>query len=274
MKLEDATILVVDDEAELREIFAGWLGRKGCTVLTAANGAEALTVLDTAKVEVLVSDIRMPVMGGVTLVRRVFELGLDIPSIIFVSGYGDVEPREMYGLGVEALMEKPLSRKDFIRTLEHCLMGPEELWLSPSASPMAQVAALEIGSLGDAVRLREFELGRGGCCFPSGAPPKDEQSLQRWPPLEAEKTIDLSVHFTHEGLSLNAHGRVRWVDRENAQAGMTFDYLAPECRAWVIGAMRNGAYRSFIPPGRVRAHTAPAASKATGDTELLPVGVT
>jgi CheY-like chemotaxis protein len=271
MKLEDATILVVDDERELREIFAAWLGRKGCTVLTAANGAEALTLLETAKVDVLVSDIRMPVMGGVALVRRVFELELDIPSIIFVSGYGDVETREMYGLGVEALMEKPLSRKDFIRTLEKCLMAPEELWLTPSATPMAQSVALRIEDLGDAARAFRFQLGRGGCCFPSGPPPESEQTPERWVPLEAEKTIDLSVHFAHEGLTLNAQGRVRWVDHETAQAGMTFDYLAPECRAWVIGAMRNGAYRSFIPPGRMRAHTAPA---VTGDKELLPAGIT
>jgi CheY-like chemotaxis protein len=274
MKLEDATILVVDDEAELREIFAAWLGRKGCTVLTAANGAEALTLLDRAKVDVLVSDIRMPIMGGVALVRRVFELELDIPSIIFVSGYGDVETREMYGLGVEALMEKPLSRKDFIRTLEQCLMPPEELWLTPSAAAMAQTVALQIESLGDAARASQFQLGRGGCCFPSGPPPKDEQAPQRWLPLEAEKTIELSIQFVQEGLSLNAHGRVRWVDRETSQAGMTFDYLAPECRAWVIGAMRNGAYRSFIPPGRLRAHAALATSEATGDIELLPVGIT
>jgi CheY-like chemotaxis protein len=268
MKLEKATILVADDEAELREIFAAWLGRKGSTVLTAANGAEALTALETAKVDVLVSDIRMPVMGGVALVRRVYELKLDIPSIIFVSGYGDVEPREMYALGVEALMEKPLRRKEFIRTLEQCLMGPEELWLTPPASPMAQVAALEIGSLGDAVRSRDFELGRGGCCFPTRAA---EDAAYR---VELDKTIDLTVRFTQEGLQLNAHGRVRWVDRETAQAGMTFDYLAPECRAWVIGAMRNGAYRSFIPAGRMRAHVAPATSTATGDAELLPAGIT
>jgi hypothetical protein len=167
---------------------------------------------------------------------------------------------------VQALMEKPLRRKDLIRTLEECLMGPEELWLEPFAAvAMGQTLQLEIESLADAACSGDFQLGRGGCCFPTGA----ESATRR--PLEQDKTIDLSLRFARECLHLNAHGIVRWVDREHAQAGMAFDYLAPECRAWVIGAMRNGAYRSFIPPGRMRANPAP---ETHGDTELLPAGIT
>ena len=170
----------------------------------------------------------------------------------------------MYGLGVEALMEKPLTRKDFIRAMEQCLMEREELWRTSPATPMAQRAALEIESLGEAMRLSEFQLGRGGCCFPSW------HGAEETHPLEAEKTIDLSIRFAQEGLSLSVQGKVRWVDQETAQAGMSFDYLGKECRAWVIGAMRNGAYRSFIPPGRARS----SAVKVGGGAELVPAGVT
>ena len=42
MRLEEATVMVVDDEPELREIFSAWLGRKGCRVLTASNGQEEI----------------------------------------------------------------------------------------------------------------------------------------------------------------------------------------------------------------------------------------
>lgn len=261
MRLEDATVLVVDDEEDLREIFGAWLGRRGCTVLTAANGAEALKVLETAKVDVLVSDIRMPVMGGVALVRRVYELELEVPSIIFVSGYGDVEPREMYGLGVEALIEKPLNRKDFIRTLEQCLMELEELWLTPPATAMAESIAMELDCLGHAMQTGQFQLGLGGCCFPTGNFQSEEPWLKEGRP-EEEKTIELSIRFAEEGLSLRAEGKVRWVDRETAQAGMSFDYLGPECRGWVIGAMRRSARRSFIPQGRLFAIAMPAADRS------------
>jgi len=238
MRLEEATVLVVDDEKDLREIFGAWLGRKGCRVLTAANGAEALEILDREKVDVLVSDIRMPIMGGVALVRAVYERKLEIPSIIFVSGYGDVEPREMYGLGVELLMEKPLSRKDLLRALEESLVDRDQLWRTPSGQPMVQILELELGNLPQAMERCEFHLGRGGCCFKAGQE------------LEEEKTINLSIRFERDEICVKAQGTVRWFDKLSMCAGVSFDYLYPECREWTIGAMRSKTSRSFIPQCR------------------------
>jgi CheY-like chemotaxis protein len=124
MRLEEATILVVDDEPDLREIFSAWLQHEGCLVFTATNGAEALEVLAAHRIDAMVSDIRMPVMDGVALVRTIFERKLPIP-IILVSGFGNVEPTEMYRLGVKALMEKPLRRQDLLCVLENGLMEGE-----------------------------------------------------------------------------------------------------------------------------------------------------
>ncbi len=237
MRLEDATVLVVDDEKDLREIFAAWLGRKGCKVLTASNGIEALKVLETEKIDVLVSDIRMPIMGGVALVRTIYEKKMLIPSIIFVSGFGDVEPREMYGLGVELLMEKPLNRKDLLRALEESLRDRDDLWRVQSCRPHGTESRLDMESLADAMATCQFQLGRGGCCFFAGRP------------LE-EKTIELTVRFAREGLCLKAQGIVRWSERQTSHAGVSFSYLAPECRDWTFAAMHDEAYRSFIPECR------------------------
>jgi CheY-like chemotaxis protein len=252
MKLEDATVLVVDDEKDLREIFGAWLGRKGCKVLTAANGAEALEILDRQKVDVLVSDIRMPIMGGVALVRAVNERKLAVPSIIFVSGFGDVEPREMYGLGVELLMEKPLSRNDLLRALEESLMDREELWRAPSAKPIEQALELEFPSLAEAVATCEFQLGRGGCCFLA---PKV---------LEEEKTIQLSIQFERSEICVKAQGTVRWYDKKSMRAGVSFNYLHQDCREWTIGAIREMTGRSFIP----QCHCETSAAAESGETAI------
>jgi CheY-like chemotaxis protein len=260
MKLNQATILVVDDELELLEIFSAWLGRSGCRVLTAPNGAEALKILLAEKIDVLLSDIRMPVMDGVTLVRSIDELGLSIPCIMFVSGYGDVTPREMYALGVERLMEKPLSRKDLLRAMDDSLTEREELWLTPSAQPMEQSLTLELDSLAGAMATCAFQLGRGGCCF----------SVAR--PLE-EKTIDLSIRFAQEGLCLKAQGRVRWYEKETAHAGVSFSYLEPGCRAWTIDAMRGNARRSFIPRCSLGSIATPVAGSTLG-LVLIPEAAT
>jgi CheY-like chemotaxis protein len=120
MRLEGATILVVDDEPDLREIFSAWLQQAGCMVFTAANGAEALEALEARKIDAMISDIRMPIMDGMALVRAIHEKKLAIP-IVLVSGYVNAGPRWMYGLGVEAVMEKPLTRKDLLGVLERSL---------------------------------------------------------------------------------------------------------------------------------------------------------
>jgi CheY-like chemotaxis protein len=125
MKLNEATVLVVDDELELLDIFSVWLERSGCRVFTAANGAEALKVLEAETVDALISDLQMPGMDGVTLVRRIHERGLAIPSILFVSGLGDVNRREMDALGVVGLIEKPLRRLDMLGALERGLLERE-----------------------------------------------------------------------------------------------------------------------------------------------------
>ena len=232
-----ATVLVVDDELELLDIFSTWLRRSGYRVLTAPNGGDALKVLALEQVDAIISDVRMPIMDGVTLVRRIHEAGLTIPSIIFVSGFGPADPREMCALGVEAMLEKPLSRKDLLRALEECLMDRDQLWLTPLPEPMQQAASIDIDAMNDATRAGQFQLGRGGCCFPCDQP------------LAEDQTIDLTVLFTRPGPCLNAQGKVRWYSAECRLAGVAFRYLDPACRDWVIGLIEAGKPSSFIPLG-------------------------
>jgi CheY-like chemotaxis protein len=235
VKLGQATILIVDDEPDLREIFSTWIGRDAGRVLTAANGVEALKILESEKIDVLLSDIRMPVMDGLTLVRTIYERRMNIPSIVFVSGYGDISPREMHGLGVEALLEKPLRRAELIRHLHETVTEREERWLQPCAEPMAQKVKLQLPSLLAARSGCLFHLGRGGCCFASNQP------------LFDQRTIDLSIDFVKDGLSLQAQGYVRWFDEHSGKAGMEFSTLGAGCREWVLKAIRVEPSRSFIP---------------------------
>jgi CheY-like chemotaxis protein len=119
MNLTEANILVVDDEPILLEIFSKWLLTVGCRkVFSAADGEAALALLQLEPIDLLLTDIRMPVMDGVTLVRRLAASGSTLPSIVFVSGFGDVDEREMYALGVEAFIAKPFHRNELLSVLE------------------------------------------------------------------------------------------------------------------------------------------------------------
>jgi CheY-like chemotaxis protein len=232
MMIEEASILVVDDELELLEIFSAWLGRCGCRVFTAPNGAEALKLLRTENIDVLVSDMRMPIMDGLTLVRTLNRMEPPPPKIVFITGFGNISRREIYGLGAVALLEKPLGRPVLLKALEHCLMDCADKWSIPSPQSRSQSIALEMESLHDST---DFTLGRGGCSLACAFPLREDQS------------VDLSLRFTREGLRLDAQGTVVWADSDTGRVGIKFEFLPPECRPWVLDRIRSQAPRCFVP---------------------------
>ncbi len=87
MSSENATILVVDDDAEVREIVAEYLMDSGHRVLQAEGGLEALRVLDRASdIDLVITDVRMPGMSGIDLADRITRGGPG-PKVILISGY-------------------------------------------------------------------------------------------------------------------------------------------------------------------------------------------
>ena len=84
------TILLVDDKAELRVLLDDILSRNGYKVLSAENGKEALSLLETTSVDLLLSDVIMPDMDGYALAAQVKELYPAI-KIQLTSGYAEME---------------------------------------------------------------------------------------------------------------------------------------------------------------------------------------
>lgn len=83
-----ASILFVDDEQPIRDMLARHFDLLGYRTHTAQNGREALAILDRSSIEVVVTDLLMPVMGGVDLMR---ELRADHPTIGFFAMTGHIE---------------------------------------------------------------------------------------------------------------------------------------------------------------------------------------
>lgn len=81
-----AKVLVVDDEAAIRQAIVRQLERAGHSVVEAADGADALEQLRRADFDLVISDVLMPVMGGVELARQLAERGCLIPGLL-ISGY-------------------------------------------------------------------------------------------------------------------------------------------------------------------------------------------
>jgi len=83
----------------------------GAQVYGASNGEEALVFLNEQCVDAILSDIRMPKMDGVTLLRSLKEKhkrdGTKLPPFFFLSGYSDLTEGEAQQMGARALLNKP-----------------------------------------------------------------------------------------------------------------------------------------------------------------------
>jgi len=246
IKLQDARILIVDDEPDLRDIFSEWLKGSGCaSPRTAADGAAAVAAIQAERVDLLITDVRMPIMDGVTLVRRLYELKLEVPSIVFVSGFGDVDMRHMYDLGVEAFLAKPLKREELIGCAERAIADRSELWLNPMSPPPRQSMHVEAAGVVDALGgvrpdLNCLSFGRGGFRTQATAP------LGLGPVAFSCRLPSNSLQDTANRV-LAGHGLVRWFSRTDQTVGIEFAYLDPSCRTWVLDQIAASAPRSFIP---------------------------
>jgi len=84
------TILIVDDEADIRDVMTLSLVDAGYPVVTAADGLEALDLCRQGRAQIVVTDIRMPRMDGIRLLEAVKALNADI-EVIVVTAFGDIE---------------------------------------------------------------------------------------------------------------------------------------------------------------------------------------
>ena len=90
MTLPLPTVLIVDDEADIREVLALSLSDAGYRLVTAADGQEALDICRQGEIGIIVTDIRMPRMDGLQLLEAVKRLDPDI-EVIVVTAFGDAE---------------------------------------------------------------------------------------------------------------------------------------------------------------------------------------
>jgi CheY-like chemotaxis protein len=117
------TILVVDDEAMIREIAQATLERFGYKVLTAANGKEALQVIADAgqTISLVVTDLAMPEMDGQALVQHLRENSSEILVVAMSGLVGPEQAAEMRAIGVDTILNKPFSAMALLTEIRNSL---------------------------------------------------------------------------------------------------------------------------------------------------------
>ena len=161
----ERTILVVDDEAELREMVRAIFTRAGYgRVVTAATGAEALAICRDCRPDIVILDVMLPGMDGFAVLRALRQ-DSDVP-VLMLTARGEAEDR-IEGLenGADDYLAKPFLPKELLLRAEAILRRTY-----PEQTPQIELAA-------STVDLEKAEVWKNGICTPLTA--KELQLFQK-----------------------------------------------------------------------------------------------
>ena len=116
-------VLVVEDDRDLRQLFARVLQRSGYETLEAGDGQQALEVLEREYVDVIISDIMMPVMDGIETCRALRrDPALKETMVVFLSALGEEEQQLAgFGAGADDYIPKPIKPKLLLSRIQAIL---------------------------------------------------------------------------------------------------------------------------------------------------------
>jgi DNA-binding NtrC family response regulator len=116
-----ATILVVEDELNIRTALVTMLEKRGYVARSAGTAEEALRVLDETTMDLVITDLKMPGIGGMELLRRVKEVW-QATEVVVMTAYGSIETAvEAMRLGAYDYITKPIDRDRFPVLVEKAL---------------------------------------------------------------------------------------------------------------------------------------------------------
>lgn len=255
-----AHILVVDDEPDIRELVKEILEDEGYEVTTAASGTAAREARRARRPDLILLDIWMPDIDGITLLKEWIEGDRLACPVIIMSGHGTVETAvEATRLGAYDFIEKPLSMAKLLLTVERALeidkLTRENLGLQRQARPVTE----PIGKSETAQRLRAQVLRIAQHDTPvliSGEPGTGKEIYARFlhanSPRRSGPFIDVGVgSIARENSALELFGseegnRVHYGRLEQASGGTLFlDELADmdlEVQAKLAGALESGSF--------------------------------
>ena len=129
MQITNKTILLVDDDASLRRVLAHHLTEAGYQVLTAPDGKEGLSVFTEQQIDMVITDIQMPELSGLEMMRRINVMSPDV-MVLVITAHGSIETAvEAMKLGAYDYITKPFNREELLLTvskgLEHTALVRE-----------------------------------------------------------------------------------------------------------------------------------------------------
>ena len=207
-----ACILVVDDELGIRALLSEILTDEGHTVDVAENAAQARAARDRARPDLVLLDIWMPDVDGVTLLKEWGTAGMLTMPVIMMSGHGTIDTAvEATKSGAVAFLEKPITLQKLLSAVAQGLARPTPRIsvsaLVDSRNVMAMAAADEAVDFDEEADESDDADGPRGAPPPSQASgPQPEQSFDLNRPLrvarDAFEKSYFEFHLAQEGGSM------------------------------------------------------------------------
>jgi DNA-binding NtrC family response regulator len=191
-----ATILVVDDEVGIRALLSEILTDEGHAVELAENAAQARAPRDRVRPDLVLLDIWMPDVDGITLLKEWGSLGsLNMP-VIMMSGHGTIDTAvEATKFGALAFLEKPITLQKLLRAVDQALVKP-----APVAAP-AQVRGAVLAAGGPVLQAMPIARAEAGFVLDGAVVPAGPQSQQTFeldrPLREARDAFEKSYFEFH-----------------------------------------------------------------------------
>lgn len=229
--LKGKTLLVVDDEVDLRDIVASELEFMGAKVFQAENIISAQKVLLSHHIDLIISDIRMPGGTGVDLLDVVKARNVQVPPVILITGFADITNEDAFDKGAEALLNKPFKLDDLIKMAVRYTSPIEERFNHGTIETRKEVKPID----------GELKIGRGGVALKL-----DTHGTK----YEIGETV--KFNFLYQNKSFAGEGVCRWFKptdqgAQKATMGVEFIHLTPETIGHFKHIFEDSSIVPYIP---------------------------
>ena len=247
MSLEDSRsrrILIVDDEPDLCEITSFRFQRAGYETVCAGNAAEALDVVSSQDVDLIISDVRMPGGGGEYLLDELGKREGPLPGVIFMTGFTDMSLERAYQKGALGVFSKPVDFDAILNMVQRCFLPKAERWSRGAERIDASfIVRMQFRSGEDLLRAATLNIGTGGLFVAI-----DEAEL---PDIGQHVGFDISIGCVEYG-PIRGAGVVRWVRRQQQNGlprgfGLEFVSFKDDTSENFYRLLNDVSTRAFIP---------------------------
>lgn len=122
---ENKSILIVDDEINLRRTLAYILQNAGYEVNIASDGISALQILKTKSIDLVIVDLQLPDIEGIRLTKQLHEIVKNLPVVILTAHPASEAKEIVKNNGIAAYLVKPIDPDIILKTIKEVLASPD-----------------------------------------------------------------------------------------------------------------------------------------------------